>query len=176
MIAGDAFQKAKLRLREDTADSQWQVWELKTLNLHRGVLHWRLGASPGSYAELAAEIRRAVRRYFRVSWWRGFGFGVLIESPAIPADISAIEEAIDTRASGLGTWQWTVFACEPQQFAVGVHTWTAGYLSPVYRDVISSFESRGWTVGSFKKEKDRLMQFLLTVASIKGYRVQEFEP
>jgi hypothetical protein len=174
MTVADVLQN-RLRLRDDATDGEWQVWEHKTLNTHRGVLYWSPPESGLSYAEMAFRIRERVRTNYRVAWWRGFGFGVVIESKAIPPDISAIESHVDARASGRGTWQWTVLACKVSETAVGVHTWTEGFLSPVYRQLLARCESEGWAVGSFKKEKDRLMQFLTAAARLKGYRLREFE-
>lgn len=175
MTPTNAFE-SRLRLRDEDTSPEWQVWERKTLNIHRGVLHWRPTDAHLTYTEMATEIRRTVKEKFKVSWWRGFGFGVLIDATAIPDDISAIEESVDARASSKGTWQWTVFACEPAQIAVGVHTWTEGYLSPVFRDLLAGYESQGWTVGRFKKEKDALIKFLMAAARLKGFRPREFEP
>lgn len=175
MTLAEALQ-THLRLREDAGDAEWQVWEHKTFNIHRGVLCWRPSRSHLSFAEMTALVRESVKAHYPVSWWRGFGFGVLIEARALPPDLADIDDAIATRAAEKGTWQWTVFACEPARTCIGVHTWTEGYLSPVYRQLIARYESLGWSVGSFKKEKDHLMQFLTAAARIKGHGLHEFEP
>jgi hypothetical protein len=174
MAISQALQ-TRLQLRESTLGNEWQIWEHKTFNIHRGVLHWRPTIANLSYVDMVAQIREQVKANYSISWWRGFAFGVVIESPEIPADISMIEESIDTRASSKGTWQWTVFICEPTQTLIGIHTWTEGYLSPAYRDLLKHFESLSWTVGSFKKEKDKLMQFLTAISSLKRIKLQEFE-
>lgn len=174
MTPTNAFE-SRLKLRTDSASTEWQLWERKTLNIHRGVLHWRPGGNL-TYAEMATEIRRTIKEKFKVSWWRGFGFGVLIEAGTMPSDIASLESSVDARASSKGTWQWTVFACQPAKIAVGVHTWTEGYLSPVFRDLLAGNESQGWAVGRFKKEKDALMKFLVAAARLKGFQPREFEP
>ena len=37
----DAILNEKLRLREPAAVGDWRLWEYKSFNMHRGVLHWR---------------------------------------------------------------------------------------------------------------------------------------
>jgi hypothetical protein len=174
MVMLESLQN-RLRLRDALPDSEWQIWEHKTLNIHRGVLYWSPSDASLTFAEMENRVRKKVAESYRVSWWRGFAFGVVVHSKAVPPDISAIESTIDTRVSGKGTWQWTVLACSARQTAVGVHTWVEGYLSPVYRQCLDQSESQGWIVGDFKKEKDKLMQFLTSAARIKGYRLKEFE-
>ena len=86
-----------------------------------------------------------------------------------------MEDWIDTRANRRGTWQWAIYACAPAEVAVGVHTWTEGFLSPVYRDLLDYYGSLNYEVGSFRKEKDQLMKFLTAAARLKGFRFTEFE-
>lgn len=164
-----------LRLQWRERESDWAIWEHKTFNIHRGVLHWCAPDNLG-FQEIAHVVRQRVKQLFPITWWRGFAFGVLIESPRLPPDVVAIDATIDTRASGQGTWQWTVLAAVDTQTAVGVHTWKAGYLSETYRQLLKHFEAKGYLVGSFKKEKDKLMQFLTMVAGLKGIKFSEFEP
>jgi hypothetical protein len=175
MVVDDVLQ-TRLRCRQSGANSDWRIWEHKTFNMHRGVVQWRLNHEAMSYDQMAQAVSERVQESFRLSWWRGFAFGALIESPTIPQDIAKIEATIDTRANSKGTWEWTVLACPQAQITVGVHTWAEVYLSPVYRGLIAYYESIGFQVGSFKKEKDKLMQFLTTVGRFKGPKFVEFEP
>ncbi len=130
----EEVMRSRLYLREDILETEWRLWEHKTLNIHRGVLHWRPTDQFSSLAQMSERVREQAESRFRVSWWRGFAFGALIEAETIPPDLSAMEDWIDTRANRRGTWQWAIYACAPAQIAVGVHTWQEGFLSPVYRD------------------------------------------
>ncbi len=174
MSVEEMFQ-TMLRLREPVAGPEWQIWEHKTFNIHRGVLRWR-PQDPLTFGKMSQAVLEQVKTSFRVSWWRGFGFGVLIEVPALPEDLAAIDATIGTRANSKGTWQWTVLACPTLETAVGVHTWAEGYLAPLYRALIGHFESLRFEVGSFKKDKGALLQFLTGVARLKGLKIAEFEP
>lgn len=174
-MAVEEILDTHLNSREDILGTEWRLWEHKTLNLHRGVLRWRAADRIASLPQMSESVREQVESRFRVAWWRGFAFGTLIEAETIPPDLPTIEDWIDTRANRQGTWQWAIYSCAPHRVAIGVHTWTEGFLSPVYRDLLDCYRSRDYEVGSFRKEKDRLMKFLTTVASLKGYRFKEFK-
>jgi hypothetical protein len=165
-----------LEFRQDILGTEWQLWEHKTLNIHRGVLHWRSENREPVLSQMSQNIREQVESRFRIGWWRGFAFGVLIEAPAVPPDLSAIEDWIDVRANGKGTWQWIIYVCPKAGIAVGVHTWLEGYLSPVYQSLLASYQAQNYAVGSCKKDKGMLMEFLTTVRSLKRYGFKEFEP
>ncbi len=171
----DEVLQQYLKKKPSSADSAWQIWEHKTLNMHRGVLCWN--PNPGlNCTQMVEQVRGQIDSSFHISWWRGFGFGVIIDSPLIPGDIIQIENAIDTRNSEKGTWQWTIFSCKSLKTVFGMHTWAEGYLSTSFRQILSNCESEGYATGIFKKEKDRLMQFLTETASLKGIEFQEFKP
>ncbi len=164
----------KLRPREPSPGAGWRVWEHKTLNIHRGLLHWQPGEAV-PFRAMAVRIRQQAEALFRVSWWRGFGFGAVLEVPSVPPDLPSIEAAVDGRENPKGTWQWTVLACEPARIAVGVHTWAEGYLTPVYRAVLDGYASRGFEAKPFKKEMDKLLQFLMPLARLRGFRIDEID-
>ncbi len=172
----DEILQTRLSVREDAVGTEWRFWEHKSMMLHRGVLHWRCADRPASVSEIPRRVRKHVGSRYKISWWRGFGFGVLIEFDATPKYLSAVHDWVETRANNEGTWQWAVLASGEAQVALGVHTWTEGYLSPVYRDLLDHYRSIGFTVEGIKKDKDRLMQFLTAVAKLKGIRFDEFEP
>jgi hypothetical protein len=151
---------AKLKKDETTPNSEWRVWEHKTLNLHRAVLEWTPANRPTRYAEITAGIRSEVARRFRVSWWRGMGFGAVIYLDAAPADIASCVEDIDGRQNPRGTWQWSIVVFKPLLVAAGVHMWISGYLSDVYERILGRLESDGFRITSCKKDKDMLMKFL----------------
>ncbi len=175
MSVGEILQ-SKLRPRESGSDPAWRVWEHKTFNIHRGVLHWRPAAESPTFDRISRSIREQVAASYRISWWRGFAFGALVEAPVVPEDVDAIESVIDVRVNAKGTWQWTILACPPARTVVGVHTWIEGYLSPVYRGLTDLYREQGYEVGTVRKEKDGLMKFLTTVAAWKRIRFEEFKP
>jgi hypothetical protein len=174
-VSVEEVLRSRLKPREDILGTEWRLWEHKTLNLHRAVLHWQATDRTPGLPRMSELVREQAESRFRIAWWRGFAFGALIEAEAVPPDLPAAEDCIDTRANAKGTWQWLIYACATAQVAVGVHTWTEGFLSPVYRGLLDCYRSAGYEVGSFRKEKDRLMKFLTAAAKLKGYRFQEFE-
>jgi hypothetical protein len=159
----DDVLNRKLKHVETMPSAEWRVWEHKTLNMHRAVLEWTPGGMPRSYAEITAGIRSEVARRFNVSWWRGMGFGVVIYLNAPPEGIAACIDDIDGRENSRGTWQWSIIVFRQNRVAVGVHMWMSGYLSTIYGQTLSRFESEGYRIATCKKDKDRLMQFLTLV-------------
>ena len=172
----DDILNEKLHLREADGGSQWRLWEYKSINMHRGVLHWRPAQPVASCANLTSAVRQQVTVSYKRSWWRGFAFGALVEVPELPQDVALIESCIDTRANSKGTWQWMVLVCPPATTAIGVHTWIEGYLAPTYRALLAHYQSLDYCIGDFKKEKDRLLQFLTAVGRLRGLRFREFQP
>src|SRR6266496_3083085 len=159
----DDILSKKLRKVEAMSSAEWQVWEHKTFNMHRGVLEWTSGRILKSYGEASGAIRAEVAQRFKVSWWRGMGIGVVIYLNSPPEGITACLDDIDGRENSRGTWQWSIIVFRQSRVAVGVHMWMSGYLSTVYEQTLSRFESEGYRVASCKKEKDKLMQFLTLV-------------
>jgi hypothetical protein len=149
-----------LHLRETDGYRDWRVWEYKSINMHRGVLHWWPRQPVACCAEITSAIRQRVGGHYRTSWWRGFAFGAIVEVSEFPHDVASIESCIDTRANSKGTWQWMVLVCPVATTAIGVHTWIEGYLAPTYRALLDHYQNLGYRTGGFMKDKDRLMQFL----------------
>jgi hypothetical protein len=165
---------ARLRPRGHDLGPEWHVWEHKTLNIHRGVLHWQTADACADLTNLPELIRANVKASFRISWLRGFAFGVLIESDARPLDRSIIEDWIDIRARLGGTWQWTIYACPPARTVVAVHTWQEGFLSPIYRSLLERYHTMDYLVSSSRKENEPAWPILAPVTMLQGMMVREF--
>jgi len=162
----DDILATRLRLDPARSSAHWGVWEHKTLNIHRGVLCWRPAEEPATYGEVSAAVRAKVAECYKRSWWRGFGFGVLIEIERVVEGLDGASDDIDARNNRKGTWQWTVLAFREPRIAFGLHTWTFGYLTPIYELLVADYEAQGYRVGAFKKDKDALMRFLTTLSGL----------
>ena len=141
----------------------WSVWEHKTLNMHRGVLHYRPERRDTTISELNTRVLEMRAAQFRVSWWRGFGFGVLVDIGRMPEDMESIGECIDPIENVKGNWQWIIVICDDPKAVIAMHTWVQGYLTPVYRGLLQHYKTSGYPVKSLKKEKGKLMRFLTIV-------------
>ena len=152
------------RLQAIRSLPEWSFWEHKTLNVHRGVVRWRPQAAPESAAQVERSVRAAVGMTYRISWWRGFGFGVLLELDHCPEALAEVANLIDVYSRRRGVWQWTILMITRQKAAFGVHAWTEGYLAPVYRNLIDCLRGQGWTCQSHKRDWGRWMRFLRAVS------------
>src|SRR6266571_2564867 len=150
----------QLKKRHDLSDSEWAIWEHRTWNIHRAVLVWSPAQTPTDYSEVSEAIRNKIQQTQKVSWWRGMGFGFIGIFPSLPKGIEACVDDIDVRENAKGTWQWSVICLGSEKAAVGAHMWMQGYLTPTYQTILSQFEADGYKVASFKKEKDKLTEFL----------------
>ena len=173
IIAAAAMQK-KLRLRSDLEEAGWTFWELRTLNLHRVVGFLKEYRQFADSHDLEAEIRDAISRNFKRSWWRGLAYGIVAEvAPTSwsPADLKLL---VDIYENSKGVLQWVVLTANDSRTAVGVHTWMEAYLSPIYRDIIHALTAADYHVTTAVKGKDGLLKFLTGVSEIKGVAFPEF--
>ena len=165
-IIGSAAVQRNLRSRRDLNEPGWTFWELRTLNIHR-VVGLSNGSRPFANAhDLEAEIRGAISRNFKRSWWRGMAYGAIVEVAAISLSPDDLKVLVDGRENEKGTLQWVILVAGDARVALGVHNWIEGYLSPVYRGILQALANTGYEVASAKKEKDGLMRFLTAGADV----------
>jgi hypothetical protein len=157
----------RLAERGDLSEPCWRFWERRNLNMHRLVGLWSLPRTMGA-TELNTEARAAIGRHFHRAWWRGLAWGVVVEVPDIALSSEDLKELIDVRENVRGTWQWLVLVSGAKKTVLGAHTWTEGYLSPVYRGLLSRLQERGFQVTSVRREKDGLMK-ILTAARPRAF-------
>ena len=146
---------------ESSGDADWRFWEKRSLNLHRVVGLWTHGSS--SAREVGVEARGAIGKGFRGAWWRGLGFGIVVEVRNVESYPEAFLPLVDGRENRAGTWQWVILVSATGRKAAGLHTWIEGYPSPVYRGLLERLDERGFAIESARKDKDGLMK-LLTAA------------
>ena len=154
--------RGRLVARDELSEPSWHFWERRNLNLHRVVGLWSCRGERLDARTLAASVRTTLRAHFRRSWWRGLGFGIVVESDDVLLSPEDSGELIDGRENAQGTWQWLVQVAPPRRAAVGVHNWVEGFLSPIYRDLLGEL-ARGNQVISLRKERDGLMRLLTSV-------------
>ena len=156
----DAILEKRLTKRHELSDPEWSVWEHKTFNMHRCVLVWEPSSIPLRYSMFSEIVRAKIASLFKVSWWRGMGFGLIAIMSAEPEGIESCVDDIDTRDNPQGTWQWSIVHLTQRRTVIGAHMWAHGYLTPTFQQVIQAYESDGNTTATFKKEKDKLLKFL----------------
>ena len=173
-IIETAALKRKLQRRSDLAENGWTFWELRTLNMHRvvGLVHeYREFANA---PDLAEEIRSAISRNFKRSWWRGLAYGVIAEVNSISWSPAELEVLVDIYENAKGVLQWVILVANDTRASIGVHTWMEAYLSPVYRDTLQALTAAGFRVKTAVKGKDGLLKFLTGVSETKGIAFPEY--
>lgn len=143
--------------------STWRLWQYKSLNIHRGVIHWNATSIRCTLPEIRNQVRTVVREQFRPSWWRGFGFGAVVSLDHLDESFESVSDLVDVRNNTKGVWQWIVLHFPALQAAAGVCTWTEGYLTPVYRDLLFALEESGFACESYQKDMDALMKALVAI-------------
>jgi hypothetical protein len=160
----------RLRRRDDIPEQVWSFWELKNLNMHRVVGHLRATRSYSGPGELEQDLRDAVARHFRRSWWRGMAYGVIVD--AVPLEsLESVMDVVDMRDNRRGTLQWVILISPDSRAAVAVHTWIEGYLSPVYRSVLERLEEQKVDVSRMTRPKDGIVGLLFDVADLRAAAV-----
>ena len=138
----------------------WRLWQHKTLNIHRGVMHWDATGRSCQLSEVRLQVREVVRECFRPSWWRGFGFGVVVSLSQLDESFQDVAQLVDVRNQRRGVWQWVVLHLPAVQIATGICTWTEGYLAPVYRDLLLALQKSGFECHSHQRDMDALLKTL----------------
>jgi hypothetical protein len=140
--------------RASTPGFDGVLWEKKTLNLFRGVIQCNVNAEGA--AEVASYVRQLVVSEYQPGLVVPFAFGTILHfNSAAPAPGDMFEH-IDGRARSRGTWQWTIVCDRSTKRAYGIHTWLHGYLTPVYRDLLTQLASHGYSCTSQDKPTDSL--------------------
>jgi hypothetical protein len=170
----DSAGRLGLRARSDLHEPGWTFWELRTLNRHRMVGFLVDDRNSTDAQGLESRIRGAVSRNFKRAWWRGFAYGIVAELKAISSNPKDLEGLVDIYENPEGVLQWVVLVASDGRTAVGVHTWMATYLSPIYRDVLQALTTQGCQVATAVRQKDGLLKFLTAVAEAKDFSFPEF--
>jgi hypothetical protein len=160
----------KLQLCGDVREANWHCWEKRSLNLHRVVALCTY--APAAARDLETQVRETLGGHFRCAWWRGLGFGVVIEIRDVVGFPEEYRPLVDGRANPKGTWQWVILVSRARRRAWGLHTWLEGYLSPIYRGLLGRLEEQGFEIASVRKEKDGLMRLL---TAMKPEHFPDFE-
>jgi hypothetical protein len=167
-IIGSAATARALRPRSDLRQPGWTFWELRTINKHRVVGLLNEYRQFANARDLEWEIRGAVSRNFKASWWRGMAYGVVAQVSAISLKPDDLKILVDVRENPKGTLQWVILAASHAPVAIGVHTWMEAYLSPVYRGTLQTLAGAGYRVSSATRDKDGLMKLLTSVADVEA--------
>ena len=173
-IIDAAAAPKRLQRRGDIDEAGWTFWELRNINMHRvvGLLNEpRQFAGPRA---LEAEIRGAIARNFKRSWWRGLAYGVAAQVMPNSWNPDDLKVLVDIYENSKGVLQWVVLVSSDDLTAIGVHTWEEAYLSFVYRSILGSLTAAGYRVTTAIKGKDGLLKFLTGVSELKGVHFPEF--
>jgi hypothetical protein len=163
IVASAALAK-QMRSCADVGGRNWIFWERRTVNIHRVVGLLRTEQPFADVRALDAELRGVLARNFTRAWWRGIGYGIVARIPPLAASPDQLQILVDGRENPKGTMQWVILADGESREVTAVHTWMEGFLSPVYRSVLSGLQARGLKISSVRKEKDGLMRVLTAVA------------
>lgn len=128
------------------------TWEHKTWNIHRGVIHWRTSLEKLNPDQVFAVVRDHIFETYKMRWWRGFAFGVILEAHVIPEDSRDLATLLDMAPNPEGVWQWLICVCHPLKAAVGFHTWSAGYLTPTYTELLEAFRKHDFRIGNVQAQ------------------------
>jgi hypothetical protein len=140
----DPFIGERLKRLDVDFGREWSIWEHKTFNMHGAVVHWDAENLEPTISDIQKNIRDLIQGQFKVGFWRGFGFGAVIELRDLPDDISGFEKIVDQRDNRNGTWQWTIVIGNKSKKYLSNHTWAKGYLTPVYESLLTRLNSSGY--------------------------------
>lgn len=157
------FVNGRLKPWETKLPPCWHTWQYKSLNMHRGVIHWDATTERCTIVDIRDQFRHVAQFHYKPSWWRGFAFGAIVSLKHVDDSFQHAGELIDEYANGEGTWQWLVFHFPEAKIAIGVTTWIDGYLAPVYQDLMGQFKAAGYQCRSHVREMDAFLQTLVKI-------------
>jgi hypothetical protein len=169
-----AVTRQGLRVRSDLSEHGWTFWELRTLNRHRAVGLLKDDRKFANAHDLETEIRGAMSRNFKRSWWRGFAYGVVAELYVIPWSSTELEPLVNIYENSKGVLQWLILVAKDSHTAIGVHTWLEVFLSPAYREILQALATDGYRVTRAVRGKDGLWKFLTGVSELKDVEFPEY--
>ena len=142
----DVFPHIGKRLKKLDVDfgREWSLWEYKTFNIHRAIVHWNAPNFQVTMGDIQKNIRALIKDNFKIRFWRGFGFGSIIELSELPDDMGNFEECINQRDNRNGTWQWAIITGKNSKKYLSNHTWAKGYLTPVYESLLNFIKGSGY--------------------------------
>lgn len=117
------------------------LWRRKTANIFRGVLEVECSGLNAEQSEVL--VRDLVLGEFSPGFFVPFAFGAVLHYSQKAPSPEDLQGLIDDRAQAKGTWQWVIAVDEAAGRAFGVHTWTNGYLTPVYESLLKHYERVG---------------------------------
>lgn len=140
------------------------LWVYKTWNRHCAILR-TVGRSAQFDADAyAAEARNRIVDLTRPNILRGLAFGTILELDEVPPHLESLADAVDTRQRSRSVWQWITVLLPRQQIALGIQTWMHVFLTQYQQGILEAHREAGWEVREFKKEKDAVLKFLLTIS------------
>lgn len=161
----------KLKKSQKISELGGEIFFKRNLNIHRCVLLADIG---GVKAVLPEEIRAIVTEYQRASWFRSMGFGAVLAVESVEPVGSVFEAEIDIRNRGKGTWQWTILHSSIERLCVGYHTWTHGFITSIFQDILRRFDAQGYRVNDQKARMDRFMN-VATKWTPQGRLTRQYE-
>ena len=161
----------KLKKSQKIPELGGEIFFIKNLNIHRCVLVADLG---GANAISPEEIRLIVTKHQRASWFRGMGFGVLLAVDSVEPVASRFDAEIDIRNRGKGVWQWTILHSSIERVCFGYHTWTHGFITGIFQDILQRFDTQEYRVNDQKAQMDRFME-LATKWARHGGPIRQYQ-
>ncbi|MBI4995888.1 MAG: hypothetical protein HZC22_03125 [Rhodocyclales bacterium] len=131
----------------------WQLWEYKTLNMHRGLIDFR-PSNRSNPQEIEKAIRETVVSSFSPTWARGFAFGVVVQFATSPEfQLSEFIECVDSFNRNDGVLQWVIAIDHQNQRAFAAHMWMHGSLHSSFIDSLTQLERAYYSIDKGYKEQ-----------------------
>ena len=134
--------------------------EYSSYNCHRAILELR-GKGRSFSKDDFKVLRKEIRKHFRISFLKGFGFGVFLDDFDVPAEV--VEACVDNTSGVGGACQWVIAARERGKQALGVHMWQKGKMTGVYEEMLARLTHRGFSVVNRARSPQGFMKFAMIV-------------
>jgi len=126
---------------------------MKTTNMHRGILDF-VASDNQSVESIETEIRRIVSEVYKINWFRGFAYGVVVQFESPPHfELSNFLGCVDGVNRNDGVLQWIIAIDHSRRTAFATHMWAHGYLHDAFMKTADVAASLNYRVQRTYKEK-----------------------
>ena len=142
--------------------------EFKTPNIHRAMFKVRGNGDTFSREEFQ-RFREEIRLNIKMSGFRGFGFGLILNGFVVP-DGMAMQWIDNTDRRG-GACQWVIITDKAMKRGTSVHMWQRGRTTDIYESILSELMAEGVSLVNNVKEPTGLMKWAVKLSPFLGLQL-----
>ena len=148
--------------------SNVEASEFKNPNIHRAIFKV-LGNGDAFSREEFETLREDIRLNIKMSGFKGFGFGLILNGFVVPDDM-AMQWVDNTNRRG-GACQWVIITDVAMKRGTSVHMWQRGRTTDIYESILSELMAEGVSLVNNVNEPSGLMKWAVKLYPLLGLQL-----